>query len=76
MDWGFGHDDVFATVSGFGVALLEIHTCCIHYRPSIRMIQSVTSAGWKGTPRSGHCAGRMLIFDDDVDVYRLTRVVY
>ena len=27
-----------------GVVLLEIHTCCIHYRPSTRMIRSITSA--------------------------------
>ena len=29
---------------GLRVVLLEIHTCCIHYRSSTRMIRSITSA--------------------------------
>ena len=29
---------------GFKGGLFGIHTCCIHYRPSIWMIQSITSA--------------------------------
>ena len=28
-------------VLGFRMVLLEIHTCCIHYRPSTRMIRSI-----------------------------------
>ena len=36
--------EVQKKTSGFRVDLLEIHTCCIHYRPSIRMVQSITSA--------------------------------
>ena len=30
--------------TGFKGGLFGIHTCCIHYRPSIWMIQSITSA--------------------------------
>ena len=31
-------------LAGLRVVLLEIHTCCIHYRSSTRMIRSITSA--------------------------------
>jgi len=32
---------LFERVKG---GFIGIHTCCIHYRPSIRMVQSITSA--------------------------------
>ena len=38
------------TLLGFKGGLFGIHTCCIHYRPSIRMVQSISSSG---TPRGG-----------------------